>query len=222
MGEELPLAREEEEGQSMLLAIAGNGELITASCLRNERTQESNVAEDCYGGEIEDTETESKVSRKVKRANASSSKPARRRRDNKDRESNRGDEGEHKPTRRSAQELGITFPGAHCDELETVPHHWVEVGTVSGNSLYQCKFCHKYLCLPMSSTDATRLGNLMKYRGSTEGYCRYLNTRRAAKLLIAKLQDLRRLDMEITDKREFARMVDKIMSDREYDRKEVM
>jgi len=36
---------------------------------------------------------------------------------------------------------------------------------------------------------------------------------------MAKLQDLRRLEAETADKREFARMADKILSDREYDRK---
>ena len=61
----------------------------------------------------------------------------------------------------------------------------------------------------------------MKQFGGGEGYCRYLNRHRAAKVLIAKLQDLRRLEMEITGKREFARLADKILSDKEYDRKEI-
>jgi len=39
-------------------------------------------------------------------------------------------------------------------------------------------------------------------------------------MLVAKLRDLRRLESEVADKREFARLVDKVMSDKEYDRKE--
>ena len=75
--------------------------------------------------------------------------------------------------------------------------------------------------MPMYHLDANKLGNLIGRYGGDEGYCRYLNRHRPAKLLMAKLQDLRRLEMEITDKREFARLADKILSDKEYDRKEV-
>jgi len=61
----------------------------------------------------------------------------------------------------------------------------------------------------------------MQRLGKNEGYCHYLNRNRPAKLLMAKLQDLRRLEGEIDDKIEFAKMTDKILSDMEYDRKEI-
>ena len=116
--------------------------------------------------------------------------------------------------------MGIVFPGAYCDELETVPHYWNEVENVVKGSLFQCKFCHKYLWLPKFHIDAERLSRLMRVYGKDEGYCRFLNRHRAVKLLLAKLQDLGRLEMEIDDKREFARLADKILSDKDYDRKE--
>lgn len=220
MGKELSLARSEEEGQSMLLAITGSGEPITAPSLGDQRTEESNFAKVDEGGEVEDTKTKSKGSRKVKRANASPIKKERRGRDNKDRKSHRGYERAHKPVRRSSSELGITYPGSYCDELETVPHYWTEIDVVAGGSLFRCKLCYDYVWLPMFLPEIHHLNNLMKKYGSNEGYCQYLNRHRAAKLLVAKMQDLRRLEAKITDKRKFAKVVDGILSDKEYDRKE--
>jgi len=220
MGKEFPLARKKEEGQSVLLAIASSGEHITASCSGDERTQGSYPPEFCKGRKAKSTKTKSQSSSKAKRANASSSKKERRRRDNKNRKSNRGDEGEDKPVGRSSQELGIVYPGAYCDESETFPHHWVEKERVAKGSLFQCKFCHIHLWLPQGLTDVEMLATLINKHGKDEGYCRFLNRRRAAKILVAKMQDLERLENKITDKVEFARIADKILSDKDYDRKE--
>jgi len=60
----------------------------------------------------------------------------------------------------------------------------------------------------------------MESCGSTEGYCRFLNHHRPAKMLVAKMQKLERLADGYTNKREFAKMADDILSDRDYDRKE--
>jgi len=220
MGKELSLARIKEAGRSVLLAIPSSGELITTSSSRNQRTQESSSSKVSKGGTTEDIETESQSSSEVERANASSSKQARRRRSNKDRKQGRGDERAHRRVRRSAQELGIVHPGHFCNEAETIGHYWTEVDRISGGSLFQCKLCLDYIWLPLFYNDTIYLGKMMEHFGRTEGYCRYLNRHRPAKLLIAKLQDLRRLEAEITDKREFAKLVDKILSDMEYDRKE--
>jgi len=116
--------------------------------------------------------------------------------------------------------LGIVFPGAYCDEIETVPHYWIGVDIVEGGSLFQCRFCRRYLWLPMFHLETEKLSRLIRRLGSDKGYCHYLNRHRPAKLLVAKLQDLRRLETEVADKREFARLADKILSDRDYDRKE--
>lgn len=220
MGKELSMARSEEEGQPVLLAITGSGKHITASCNRNQRTQEPNTPEVSKGRAAKDTKTKSKGSRKTEGPDTSPSKSTRRGRDYQNRKSNRGDEGEHKSARRSAQELGITHPSSFCDESEKLPHHWTDIDKVGGGVLMQCASCRKHLWLPMAYESAIRLGSLMNRYGREEGYCRYLNRHRAAKVLMAKLQDLRRLEAEITDKRKFARLADKIMSDREYDRKE--
>lgn len=122
---------------------------------------------------------------------------------------------------KSARELGIVHPGSYCDELKTVSHYWIEIDIVASGSLYQCKFCLNHLWLPIYHTSAERLSKLIERYGRDEGYCHYLNRHRAAKVLMAKLQYLRRLEVEIDNKRKFARVVDKVLSDREYDREEV-
>ncbi len=221
MGEELSLAREEEEGRPMLLAITGSGESIHASYRRDPWTQEPTPSKASSGGETKDTETKSKGSSKTQRANARRpGRPKGYRRDNKNRKSDRGDEGEDSRPGRTAQELGIIHPSSYCDELGTVPHYWIENDKVAGGSLYQCKFCRRHLWLPLDYINAQRLGSLLNRYGKDEGYCLYLNLHRVAKVLMAKLQGLRRLEIKTTDKREFARLADKILSDKEYDRKE--
>ena len=220
MGKEFPLAREEEEGQSVLLAITSSGERVTVPSVRDERTQEPSPPEGSGGGEVEDTKAKSQSSRKAKRANASPSKKKGRGRDNQDRESDRGDEGEDKPVRRSAQELGIVHPGSYCDKSEAVSHYWIENEKIAEGSLFRCKLCHDYIWLPFNLKDSEQLGNLIRQYGRDEGYCRFLNKHRPAKVLMAKLQNLRRLEEDVVDKREFAKMTDKILRDKNYDRKE--
>ena len=220
MGKELSMAREEEEGQPVLLASPGVGELITTSYRGDQRTQKPNPSKRSKGGKAEDIKAKGKGSSKAEGANARPRRQ-RHRRDNKNRKQDRGDEGEYKSARRSAQELGIVYPGSYCDDAEVVPHYWVGDSIVGKGSLFQCRLCRRYLWLPLSTFDAMNLSTLLRKYGISEGYCRYLNRHRPAKLIMAKLQDLRRLEMEITDKREFARLTDKILSDKEYDGKEV-
>ena len=117
--------------------------------------------------------------------------------------------------------MGITYPGSHCDEMEATPHHWDEIDKVDGGSLFQCWFCHGYLWLPLHVAGAHDLGELMRRYGQNEGYCRYLNKHGAAKVMVAKMQDLGRLESEGKDVREFAKEVDRILRDKKYDREEV-
>ena len=220
MGEELPMARQEEAGQPVLLAITGDGEVIDSSCDRNQRTKKSTPTKRRKRRKVEDTETEGEGGSETERTDTSPFESEGRGRDNQDWEQGGGDEGEDKYPRRSAQELGVVFPGSFCDEAKTIPHYWMEAERVYGGVLFRCRKCFDYLWLPLTWLDAERLGKAMKFYGIQEGYCRYLNRHRPAKLLMAKMQDLRRLAKDITNKREFAKLTDKILSDRDYDRKE--
>lgn len=221
MGEELPVARKEEEGRPVLLASTSYGVPITTSSIRNQRPQEPNASKSSDGREIKSTKAESKGSGKTKRAYARPIKSERRGRDNKDRKSNRGDEGEHQPAWRNAQELGVTHPGSYCDEAESNPHYWKEVDREHGGSLFQCAKCLKHLWLPAAMSNVIVLGNLMKAHGNTEGYCRFLNKHRPAKIIMAKMQYLRNMEAGISNKRELAKLIVKVMNEDDFDTKEV-
>ena len=172
MGKELQMAREEEERQSMLLARTGDGEAITTSYRGNKRKKKAPPSRRGYERKVEAAKAKSKDSGKVEGADASPSRPARRRRSNKDREQGRGDEGEDGRFRRSAQELGVTFPDSYCDDAELIPHYWKEVDRLHGGSLLQCKLCHRHLWLPVVVSDAVRLRYYIDKFGRTEGYCK--------------------------------------------------
>lgn len=215
MDKESKMARKEKKRQSMLLDSSSNGEYNTASSRGDSWEKEASASRGCYGGEIKDTKAKSKSCGKAKRANACTSKSAGHKRDNKDRKQNRGNEREDKHPRRSASDLGITFPGSYCSG--STPHYWVEMDNLDRGSLFQCNLCYRYLWLPNVFYLSTILGNLMKKKGADDGYCTFLNSHVKAKVLMAKMQDLRRLEEETEDKVEFARLAAKILGDKEYD-----
>ena len=64
MGKEFPLAREEEEGQPVLLAIPSSGEHVTVPSIGDEGTQVSSANRGSYGRKTKNPKTESQGSRK--------------------------------------------------------------------------------------------------------------------------------------------------------------
>ncbi len=218
MGKELSLARTEEEGQSVLLAITSTGKSITASSHRNQRPKEPSAVTSRQRREAKNTSPARKRRTDTEGANAGHTRPKRRRQDNKDRKQNRGEEGENKPVGRSAQKLGITYPGSYCGEDESVPHYWVGIDKIDKGSLFQCRLCKDYLWLPEYGDLPNELKQLMRKLGDTEGYCQFLNSHRRAKVRLAKLQDLRKMEVGMTDMREFGKAVERILKEKEYDR----
>ena len=86
--------------------------------------------------------------------------------------------------------------------------------------MFRCRKGSNYLWLPLSIDGAIALGELMRHGKSNEGYCIYLNhaSRRPAKIMLAKMQRLQRLSTDIVDNLQFAKLTDKILSEKEYDR----
>lgn len=226
MGKELPLARSEEEGQSVLLASGRTGTPQAESASGDKRKKISTTPKGYKGAEGKHTETASKSSKQTKGDTTRRTRRKRRRRDDKDRKQNRGDEGKDSRPRRSAQELGIEWTGSYCNEDDTTsrpqPHHWVEVDKLDRGAIFRCKFCKRYKWSPATVGDADNLGKLMRNYGDSEGYCRYLNRHRQAKIMLAKLQDIGKLEMQMKDKVKFAKEVARILSEKEYDRKWVI
>lgn len=215
MGIELPMAREEEERWAELLASVSNRVFRPKSNSRDKRPQEPATPRGYEAATTKDITPKSKSSRKAKGTDGVSSKPKRRGRDNKNREQDRGYEGENTTLRRSAQQLGITFP-VSCN---STAHYWIGQEIVYSGVLFQCRSCRNYLWLPTYTQEAVELGKLIEHYGTDGGYCRYLDrsSHRPAKIMVAKLQELYRLSGSVTDKVQFARLTDKILSNKDYD-----
>lgn len=217
MGEELSLARKEEEGQSVLLASSGIRESIKESASRDSGQESSDTTKGSKGGKAKYTQAKSKSSIKAKGVDASSSKTKGHRRDNKDRKQNRRNEGKDSKLRRSAQELGITWLDSEC---EVAKYHFLkEYDKVDGGVIFQCQYCHKVKWLPLSYDDAVKMGELMRKLGNQAGYCHFLNlpSHRMAKIMVAKLQELERISKSVGSPMEMARIAGKILNAKDYD-----
>ena len=219
MDTELSVARKKEEGWSELLARIGDRVSTEESQTGDSRSQEPRYRRRYERSKIKNTKTKGESSSKTKRTHPGSSKPKGYRRDNKSGKQNREDEGRDISPRRSAKELGIVFDTVCSGKA----HFWVESERVFEGSLFQCRYCHNYIWLPTQMEDAAQLSNLLHKGGKDEGYCHYLNhkSRRGVKVLLAKMQALWRLSSTMSDSVEFAKIADKIINDKEYDRKEV-
>jgi len=112
--------------------------------------------------------------------------------------------------------LGVEHPGSFCPSGE--PHYFAQNEYVDGGVLFKCNKCLKYLWLPSSLDGANQLSVLMNKHGKNEGYQRYLNRYRAAKIRVAKMQDLWYISQEVEDEVELARIIVRVMAERDYDK----
>ena len=224
MGNKLPLARQASEGYAELLAGVSYRVSTAQSDSRDKRKEATSTSRRHQAAAAPATTTAGKSSSKAKGTNGvparqqrcgQDDKKQRHKRNNKDRKQNRGNEGKDTVVRRTAQELGVAFP-AKCT---SIAHYWKAKGYVHKGVLFQCIYCLSYIWLPADIDSAVRLGRLISKFGDDEGYCMYLNhaSRRPAKIMMAKLQELQRLSNSITNSIEFAKLVSKILNDKEYD-----
>ncbi len=219
MDKELPLARTEKERWTVLLARIGSGESGSESARRNQRAQDATTVRTSQSRAVKDIEAKSKSSRRTERFNARRVRPERYGQGNKNRKQDRRDEGEDSKPRWSAQELGIVWIGSYCPDGS--PHYLIEYSKTSFGSLFKCVYCHKVKWLPTQMSDAFKLDAMMRKYGQQEGYCHFLNFHRDAKVMVAKFQELERIKNVVDNEIEFARIADKVLNEKEYDRKEV-
>jgi hypothetical protein len=216
MGEEFQMARQEEGRWPMLLAITRSGETIYDTFRGDKRQEEANTTSGEEAEEAIPAAKEGKNSTEVKGDNTITSRPKRRRRNNKvgkpAREPEDGDGG----VRRSAQELGVIWPGSSCSDSPTGAHWLAYNDQVDGGHLFRCKYCHIYKWFPGNEDGQIQMGYRMERYGPTEGYCRTLNLYPRAMVLVAKLQDLHRLRATIADDEAFVKLVQVVMEDKSY------
>ncbi len=229
MGKEFSMACSEDNtnrNQELLDGIR-TGVYKDTSSGRNKRKEEITTIRKGKGRKIKDTKTKSKISTKAEDTNGGSARLTRHRYGGKDRKSDRGVKGKDKAIRRNttklavknAKELGIEWIGSYCPDGK--PHVLIGTHDLYGGSLFKCNNCKKHVWLPIYIKDAAKLDSLIDYFGATAGYCKYLDSNRDAKMLVAKLQDLWNMRSESKMSNiEFARIVVRVMEDKEYDRKD--
>lgn len=207
MGKELQMARQEEYRRLMLLASAGIGG-AESKALRRKTWEE----EDGHGkGEARHatalTPKKGKGSGKAKGTHAGSNRTGRRGRDDKDRKQTGRPEGGDSSSGRSAQELGIVWPDAHCPNSPTGGHYMLEVAGIDKGLMFRCKYCliHKWYF-----TDSYAMSTPMVTLGKDKGYCYILDSHRKARAVVAELQDAMRLKDKM-ERAEFIMLLDFIL-----------
>lgn len=205
---------------NMLLARSRSRVSTNSPKRRDKRKKAASANKSTKNRKVKDIKTKGKVSPKTKDTNGSSpSKSGAKgyKRYNKDRKPDRTVEREDNTTRRTASELGIEWIGDYCPDNK--PHNLICIYELHGGSLFRCSNCRKYIWLPTFIKDAAKLDSLIDSYGTTTGYCKYLDTNRSAKMLVAKLQDLWYARAKIKDDRKFTKLVVRTMEDSEYDRR---
>lgn len=117
--------------------------------------------------------------------------------------------------RRSAQELGITWLDAYCENSSTKGHLLVGKTKIDAGTVFECSVCHKVKWLPDDIDECIKLGNSMKIYGEDGGYQRILDKHPAAKRLMSKIQDIYYLRKALTPE-QFPIAVAAVILDREY------
>lgn len=224
MGNTLPLARSEDSrlpnrharAHRELLDEGRSGVSSHTSLRRNKRKKATPTSKRTKGSSAKDTPTKSPVSAKVKDLDGGTSKRKGHRHSNKNRQPDRGAEGEDRTLRRSASELGIEWIGDFCPDGQ--PHRLIGKHNFDGGSLLKCAYCQKHIWLPTLINDASTLDSMIDYLGPQAGYCKFLDKHQEAKVMVAKLQDLWYAKQGITDSDKFMSLVISVMEDKEYDR----
>lgn len=218
MGEEVPLARKEEEGRSVLLAGAGIGRTGKEASCRDKGKEEAAPAKGKAGREIKGTKKAGKNPAADKDRDGETSEGKKHRGDYQARVSTRGLEGEDNPAWRSAEELGVEWFDHYCPDKPTPPHSHHLVGTtpVDGGVLFVCKYCGRIKWLPSTIGGSYALWECMRKYGEQKGYCIALDFHPAAKRLLSKVQNFYLLRKVLSDG-DFAMAVAAIMTEKQDD-----
>lgn len=213
MDTKFQMARKEEERQSMLLAGGRTGASSPESEARDTRSQGTGNAQREAGTTPKAPAQKGKVSADSEGADTGTTRPARRRSHNKNRKPDgRAKRPDGRP-RRSSKELGIEWIGSYCPDDH--PHHMVGGTLVDAGTLFRCARCHQFKWMPNRLEEAKKMGELMRTKGSSDGYLTYLNYKPVAKVLLAKMQYLQR-ERNNYNEMEFIELVVTVMEDKNY------
>ncbi len=215
MDKKTSLARQKEEGQSVLLAGAGNRVPGKESIRGDTRKKALSAAEGYSGGKAIGHASARAGSTKAEAGDGG--RTARLRQDNKIRRAIREAKARNRQSGRSAKELGIAWLGARCEDSHvSKAHHWIGSTLVDAGTIFECKHCHKVCWLPNSLNDCVDMNRNMSIYGQDSGYQKMLDVHPAAKRLLAKIQDIYYLRKALKDNNMFHLALASIIMDREY------
>ncbi len=211
MDTKISLARQ-EDGRSVLLAGAGTGEVGEGATHRDQGKEISGDAKGHEGEKVKHPKTKGESHAKAKGRN----KGGRRGRNYSLRETIREAKRRNPAPGRSAQELGITWLDARCEDSPVSKAHYLIGRTqVDQGTVFECRYCHKVKWLPNGIDGAQRLGYLLHVYGLDGGYQRMLDEHPAARRLMSKIQDIFYLKKSLPSEH-FPIALAAVMLDREY------
>ena len=209
----IPLAREEEVGQSVLLASTGNRAAIKGSIRGGKRTK---ISGNVKGGKDSQTISAAQASKGNAKDKGRNGRKGRRGRSYSLRSAVGDAERRNPAPGRSAKELGIEWLDARCEDSPvTKAHHFIARTKVDTGCMWECKYCHKIKWMPLSYVECLELDKYMHIYGLSGGYQRILDCHPAARRLLSKIQDIYYLRKFIPPE-QFPIAVAAVMLDREY------
>jgi len=217
MDKTLPMARSEEH-RPVLLDAGGTSISSLTSSTRDKRKKMSTAKQKEKGRKAKAPTPKGKARAKAKDIDGSTTKRRRPSLHDKDRKPDRRVEGADKAPRRCASELGIEWIGSYCPDGQ--PHYLIGRNNFNGGAILICARCKKSIWLPILINEAAILDSMIDRLGASQGYCKYLDKNREAKMLVAKLQDLWRAKQRMEDNKDFVKLIISVMEDKEYDKKE--
>jgi len=200
----------------MLLVGTGPERVGEETTHRDQRKEEDSPPKGKASKKARVSKAKSKGNADAKARGRGSARKAKNRRDNSPGQHNGEVEVGDKTVRRSAKELGITWPSAECSSSPSSAHYFIARGdAINGGVIFRCEYCGEIKWLPTIWADSERLGYMMRYNGVEEGYLRMLNRRPTAKVMVAKLQTLHRLKGKIPHD-EYLVVVVAVMNDKHF------
>ncbi len=212
MGNEVSLARQAEDRREVLLAGAGTVGAGEETSCRDQRPTQDGPAVRVQKDKVKAAAKKSKDTAASK-ADDRGRKP-RRRPGNKSGRKAGGVERANKSSGRSAEELGIEWPDVRCEVSSTKAHFWVARDCIEHGTVFECKYCHRFIWLPDYYGEAIELAHSIGRHGHTAAYQAMLAKHPVVLKLLSKIQDLHYL--RGLPQEQFLKVVVAVMTDREY------
>ncbi len=210
MGNEISLARKENQRQPVLLVSSGTG-ICGEESKSGDQGQVSN-------SNATGNETEKAVNTTPKGKGNAKNKRGKRRRGctYSLRESIREAERRNPAGGRTAQELGIRWVEDRCEPSPvTKAHYFEDRMNIDSGSIFKCRYCHQVKWLPNTFQEAYLLSYKMKVYGEEKGYQLILDLHPSARRMLSKIQDIHYLRKILPDE-QFGIAVAAIILDREF------